>query len=288
MIQAWFIFIILSVLVNAIGEIAQKVSVSSKDDISAETINFYLSIVQTVLSVSFIVVTGVQFDPNLNTEQIIQLTVGSVLAFFFFKFLYTSYKGNSASISQVIFSLSVFVSTFLGILFFNESATPSKFLGVTLIVTGVIIANYNKGEKLSKYNIYALIAALIYGFLASIDKSFSTTINPHYYQVLGAIGFGVTSLVLSGKKIIKESKQITKNSYKTILISAIAFTAFNKFTYMAYNQGGEVGRVDAINNTAIFLILLFEIFILKDTKNLKKKVLASILSVSGVLILGFL
>lgn len=284
----WFTLILISVFVVAIGEIAQKMSVSTKEDISAQTINFYVATTQLVLSSLYIFVFVQDVDTTLSINAFPLLILGSILSFFFFTFLYTSYKGNSASISQVIYSFSVFVSTFFGIIFFNESLTAAKIFGVSLIVLAVVMAQYTKGEKISKYNVYALIAALIYGLLTNIDKAFSINMDPHYYQVLGTFGFIVVSLLFSGKKIFKETKKITKTTVKTILISAIAFTIFNKLTFLAYANGGEVGRIDAINNTSLFLIIIFEVLILKDRTSLRKKIIGSILSVTGVLILGFL
>lgn len=288
MIETWFILIIFSITVSAIGEIAQKLSVSSEENLSADTVNFYVGLIQTFLSLGFLIITNQQFDPSLSSTHILNLVVSSVLAFFFFRSLYSSYKGNSVSISQVIFSLSAFVSTVFGIFFFGESASVSKFLGVALIITGVAIASLKRGEKFSRYNLLALVAAVIYGFLTSIDKSFAISINVHYYQVLTCFGFVLFSLVMSGKLIFAESKKLTKGVIRTILISAVSFTIFNKLTYLAYSQGGEVGRVDAINNTSLFLIILLEVFFLKDRSNLKKKLLTAVLAVTGVMILGFI
>ncbi len=55
---------------------------------------------------------------------------------------------------------------------------------------------------------------------------------------------------------------------------------------MSYGRGGEVGRIDAINNSQVVLIILFEYFILKHTKGTFKKIFAAVLVVLGIYILS--
>lgn len=285
--MSWFILVLLSVLVASIGEIGQKISLTSKIELSSVTANFFLGTGQFILSLLFLVLFVGPKEIVIQEGELILLVISSILSFFFFKFFYTSYKGQSASLSQVIFSLSIVLTTFLGILFFNEDSGPVKFLGVFLIFIGVLIASYSKGEKLNKYNIYALIAAVIYSFLVLIEKKFSVEADPHYFQVFISGGFALASLAFAGKTIVKEAKTIDKKLSISLITSAVAFTIFKKLTLTAYSVGGEIGKVDAINNTSILLIIILEILILKDRTSLKKKFFASFLCIVGVLILGY-
>jgi len=47
-----------------------------------------------------------------------------------------------------------------------------------------------------------------------------------------------------------------------------------------------VGRVDAINNTMIFLVIILEFLILKDRQNIFRKLIAATIAVSGIAILA--
>jgi len=286
--ENWFFITLLSIIAVAIAEIAQKISITSKKDFSSETINFLVAGVQLLLSIVFVFLFVREASFGLSVSEATLILVSGFLSFFFFKFLYGSYKGNSVSISQVIYSFSVFVSTSLGIILFQESITLAKILGIILVVLAVIIVSFKRGEKLSKYNLLALLSALVYGLLTTIDKSLSISINIHVYQILSVFSFMVFSLVLAPRKIVREIRQVDFPIIKTIIISAIGFTIFNKLTYLAYSVGGEIGKVDAVNNTSLFLIIVLEVLILKDRSNLKKKIIGSLLAVMGVMILGFL
>ena len=288
MIELWYFFVLSSVIAISFGEIGQKLSVTSKLNLSARTINFSIAAMQMVLASAYVLLFVPNPDFSLSAIQLLQLVFSGILSFFFFDALYSSYKGNSASISQVIFSFSAILSSILGIILFNETVTIFKFIGILLILAGVIFASIKKGEKISRYNLLALLAAFIYAILTNNDKSFATAINPHVYQVLSMPVFLIVSLLFSGKKIMKEIRLIDMSLFRSILLSTIAFTISNKLTYLAYSTGGEVGRVDAINNSTIIFIIILEVLILKDKSNLRTKIIASMLTVSGVLILGLL
>lgn len=288
MFQSWFIFVLISVIAISLGEIGQKLSVTSKVSISAKSINFVVSVIQFIFSLLYLIFFVPEFSFSLSLQQLIMLLISGFLSFFFFDALYTSYKGNSVSISQVIFSFSVVLSSILGIVIFNESSELLKFIGIILIITGVVIVTFKKGERISRYNLLALFAAIIYAILTNIDKSFASTINPHVYQVMYTFMFMIASMLIKGREIIKEVKLIDSLIIKSILLSAIAFTISNKLTFLSYANGGEVGRVDAINNSAVLLIIILEVLILKDKSNLKKKVIASVLTVSGIIFLGLI
>ncbi len=89
------------------------------------------------------------------------------------------------------------------------------------------------------------------------------------------------------EEVVNSIKGKKLNVFKPIIISGIGYFLFNLFTFNAYVFGGEVGRVDAINNSQVFLIILFEYFILKHLESVKRKVVTAIIAFSGVFILGF-
>ena len=127
----------------------------------------------------------------------------------------------------------------------------------------------------------ALIGGGLYGLAYTIDKHFSIQLNPHIYHIFFAFSIALNSLLFRFKKVQKDTAKVTRTLLSTM------FLVYNKFTFMAYASGGEVGRLDAINNSAIFLVLLFEIIVFKDRKQLLLKVICATLAFFGVLILGF-
>jgi drug/metabolite transporter (DMT)-like permease len=127
-----------------------------------------------------------------------------------------------------------------------------KFLGIAAILLAIFIANF-RNSQLEKNHLYGLIAGII---------------------------FGIKQTIYSLK-----NKQIT--DYKPIIISGFGYFFYNFFTFLAYVFGGEVGRIDTINNSEVFLIIVFEFFFLKHTKGIQRKIFTAILSLIGIIILGW-
>lgn len=282
----WLIFVLISVVVMAGSEITQKITMTAPENISSETSNFFVWLFQALLGV----VVFFLFS-NHNTDFSIAmvprlLLVGSVY-FWAGTLYYSSYKGSSAGLSTILGTVSMMVSTTLGIIFFNESVGLLKLLGVSLVFGAIIIARFTRNLHFDKYNLLAMSGGALWGVAFSIDKSFATTINPLFYLPLFCLVTGLTGLIYRPKIILSEIKIISKKSYKSIFWTAFFGTAFNMFTFLSYSHGGEVGRVDAINNTMVFLVIILEYFILKEKKNIFRKLIAAAIAIVGVTILAF-
>lgn len=272
--QPWFIFALLSIFAIAGSEISQKVSLTQKVNISAITNNFFVWTLQGIGGVILLLLLSQSF-PTLNTSEWVRLAAVAIVYFLGGTFFYTSYKANSPSISIILGSISVVVSTILGILIFNESTSPLKFVGIALILTAIVIVNYQKNAKFSKYNLYAFIGGLCYGIAYNIDKSFAVTISPAVYVALMCFSVAIVSLLLKPRHIASDTKRMKPLDFRPILASAFFGTLFNFFTFMSYKNTGNVGIVDAMNNSSIFLVILFEIFLLKDRTHLARKLVAA-------------
>ena len=281
----WLIYALASVLVLASAEIAQKVSLTSSDNISSETNNFFVWLFQAFIGfVIFIIFTN--HDYTFPLYLLPKLLLLGVIYFWGGTLYYGSFKGSSAGVSSILGTISVVVSNILGIIFFQESTNYLKILGVILILSAIFVVKFSKKLHFSKYNWLAISGGLLYGIAYTIDKSFAITINPHFYLPLFCLVTGLTTLIFRRKVVFKEFKQISLRTYKTMLISAVFGVAFNSFTLLSYSKYGEVGRVDAINNFAIILVIILEMIILKNHQNIFRKLSAALIGVIGIFLLS--
>ena len=101
--------------------------------------------------------------------------------------------------------------------------------------------------------------------------------------------FGSFALFLQKpKELMATVRGSNLYTYKPVVFSGVGYFAYNFATFTSYSIGGEVGRVDAINNSQVFLIILFEYFILKQKENTIRKFVTAGIAFSGVMILGYL
>lgn len=279
--QNWFIFALLSVFVIAGSEISQKVSLTQKVNISAITNNFFVWTLQGFGGIILVILLG-QNIPTLTPTSLLKLILVAVVYFLGGTFFYTSYKANSPSISIILGSISIVVSTILGIMIFGESRSIEKLIGIALILFSIIFVNYRQGTNISKYNLFAIIGGLCYGVAYNIDKSFAIVIPPASYVTLMCFSVAAVSIIAKSKHILSDTKRMRPKDFRPILASSFFGTLFNFFTFMSYKNSGNVGVVDAMNNSSIFIIILFEILLLKDRTNLMKKLISAGIVTIGI------
>lgn len=200
-------------------------------------------------------------------------------------FYYQSFKSNSVSISAVLATISSVITTTLGIIFFNESTNIYKFIVAFIVFLAIIIVNYQKKLQFDKYNFYALLGGLFYGVAYTSDKYFVLTSSPDFYQIMLCFSVGMASFIFRPKQIISELRLFQKKLIPSIVSSVVFFFLYQKFLLQALSIGGEVGKIDVLNNTTIFVVILLEVFLLKERKNLKKKIFAAVVATVGATIL---
>lgn len=284
--SAWFIFALLSVLTLAGSELSQKISMTQKKiELSAQTNNFFVWIFQGMggLVITFF---SNSFLP-IAVSSLWFLALVAIIYFLGGTFYYTSYKTNSPSLSIVLASVSIIVSTTLGVVFLKEPLLVQKLIGVLLICISILIANYKKGLRFDKFNLFALLGGIFYGFAFSLDKfNIVRLTNPQFYVSLLSFSVAIVSLVFCKKLIFREAKKLKPKNFLPMLSAATFGTLFNLFTFKAYSLGGHVGAIDALNTSSVFLVIAFEMFLLRDRKNLRKKVIASTIAFLGIVTLG--
>ncbi|KKP81156.1 MAG: hypothetical protein UR82_C0071G0016 [Candidatus Moranbacteria bacterium GW2011_GWF1_35_5] len=286
--MTWFIFSILSVFALAVAELTQQHLLNSKNPFSARASAVFTFLFQSILTIPFIFIFDLsdQFFSIFNIAIFPKILLVSFLGSLVMILYLKSFKVKNISISTIFVSLSAVVSTFFGIIFFSESVNYLKFIGIGLVLSAIIAVNY-KNILLEKNHFCGLVAGIIFGILYVLDKSIVSNIHPLIYIFWSFLMIAVWGFIMGRNKIINSIRGKDFSAYKPIMISAIGYFLYNFFTFTAYTFGGEVGRIDAINNSQIFLIILFEFFVLKQTKGTTRKLLSAGLAIAGIFILGF-
>lgn len=281
----WFILTLLGMVTVAIADVSQKVSLKGQSPLSSITNNFLVWNGIGVLSLTYLLLSR-QPLPSVNYAYFIQLLPMTVLYFLGGSFYYQSFKSKSVSLSAVLATVSSVISTFLGIILYHESTHPLKFIGSIVVVIAIILVNFHKNSHFDKYNLYALVGGIFYGFAYTLDKHFILNSSPDFYQTVLCFAVGSASLVFSPARIVSELKQFKQSLLPSIFSSIIFFFLYQKFYFYAYTIGGEVGRIDVLNNTTIFIVIFLEYFLLHERSNLSKKIVAASIATVGATILA--
>lgn len=287
--MTWFILSLTSVFALAAAELTQQHLLNTKNPFSPRSSAVLTLLCQSLLTIPFILLTPLRYQlfdiflENTRYQTIIVTLIASVAMVFYLK----SFQVKNISLSAIFVSSSVIVSTFLGVIFFKESTSYIKLLGIFLILAAIVSLNY-KNSILEKNHFFGLLAGMLFGISYTLDKSIVSNINPIVYIFWAFFLVALFGFLLNPKEVILSVRGKTLSAFKAILFSGVGYFLYNLLTFNAYVLGGEVGRIDAINNTQIFLIILFEYLILKQKESLGRKLLTALIAFAGILLLGYL
>ena len=287
--MTWFAFSLLSILVLALAELAQQYLLHTKKYFDERTSVVLTFLIQSILTIPIIFFSGLKARVYtvflLDTFPFILLV--TLISSFAMIFYLRSFKVNNISISSIFVSLSTVVSTSMGVVFFNEGIYLYKVLGIVLVLLAIISLNV-KNLSLEKNHFYGLVAGALFGIAYTLDKKIVQSVDPiiYIFWVFTLVAF--FGFLFNPKAVIDMVKNARFEYYRPILISGIGYFLYNFFTFSAYKVGGEVGRVDAINNSQVFLIILVEYFIIRHKDNISRKLISAGIAFTGVMILGFI
>ena len=286
--MTWFLFSLTSIFALATAELTQQYILNKEQAISARTSAVITFLIQALFTLPAIFLLGIQ-DQILvafQTQNLKLITFTSFVASFGMIFYLKSFEVKNISISTIFIASSAIVSTIMGIIVFNETTTLFKFIGTFLILAAIVYVNLVSLD-IEKNHFYGLLAGFLFGITFTVDKQIVATIDPVVYIFVGFLLISIFGALFGAKQVFKDVKTLNFDNLKPVLLSGIGYVIYNWATFRAYQEGGEVGRVDAINNSQIFLIILFEYIFLMHRKNAWRKIFAALLAFSGVIILGF-
>ncbi len=285
--MTWFYLSLLSVFTLAAAELTQQKLLNTKDAVSERTSAVLTFFLEGLFVLPFILLTPLRsefldiFKPEVRYNVIAVTIIGAFAMVFYLR----SFKVKNISISTIFVSASTLVSTSLGILLFGESVYFLKLIGILLILIAIISLNI-KNATLEKNHFYGLLAGLCFGINYSLDKGALLHVNPLIYLFWVFILVAIAGFILGPKDVITSVKGKRISFLKPILFSGLGYVVYNLCTFYAYTYGGEVGRIDAINNSQVFLIILFEYIVLKHTTDMKRKLITALVAYIGIVILG--
>jgi len=178
-------------------------------------------------------------------------------------------------------------------LFVNEIPTPLASLAVFLIVIGVYTLNISKNKEgffepflyifKEKGTLLMFIVAVVFSLNAVLFKlgiEYSDLITTMFLVVVGELVLYSIYNTIRKKSVIK----IVKKNPKLLFGSAFFVVVGNYALGLGYNYL-DVSFMIALKRLTILFSTIFGIIFLKE-KNIKEKILGSIIIVSGVILLA--
>ena len=191
-------------------------------------------------------------------------------------------EGMDMSVYTIIKQFSTVFMIFAGIFFFREPLIWTKITGAFLIVFSNILVFFDRGKlRLDKYVMLGLLASLCAATALFIDVNYSEEFNLAFYVFLALV---IPAIMIMGAERITPAAMAVewKLCDKKFLFICGAAGALMTVAKLGAFQAGEVIVVAPLCSLVIMMNVLFEIIVLKERKDLTKKLLAGLLAVISI------
>ncbi len=281
----WLILTVISAITNSLARILQKILLTEKDS-DPYAFTFVFQLLVSFLFLSYTLLTNTLDIPSLSG-----LTLNILLMTLFYGlgnlFTFKAFKHTEASEVAVIFASSTLWSVISAFFILHEKLVGIQFLGVVLVILGLVVINYTKsGWKINKGHLYALLGALLFGIAFTNDifiiKRFNSVAS------FSMFAFALPSFVplIFNPRSIRKITYFTKGKILVRLLICGAFYAAAAFTiYQANKMGGLASVISPISQSSLIFTVIFSYIFLKERDRMLNKVVGTVLTFAGVLLL---
>lgn len=193
------------------------------------------------------------------------------------------HKYSELSISSIASRSRVIWIPIIAFLFFGEHLTTLEYLGIVILFLGLSVAISPKRFFIDKGVIYANLAAIVIAINTVLLKEAipyaSYSVIMIFYCLPSALLFPI--FMKGAFKRIKSSIKI--NLHFKVLASMANITA-TYLLLMALSRG-DVSRVNAVYQSMMIFAVLAGIILLKEKGGIVRKILGSVITIAGVLLL---
>ena len=284
--MSWQLLIGISVILYSVSVLLQRLLL--KDD-KSESISFSIFFQIGVAAVTAILVFIMQGSIPLPDFSNISWSVLAMTALYALAniFIFKALKSTEASRFTVIFASKTLFAALGASLLFREVLTPIQWVGAILIILGIVIISMKKfDKKLNMGDLFALLAAILFGLANTNDRFLVKFFDPYTYVIIGFLLPGFAIALMYPKKLILLKTYIRKNFlYKMALLcllyglSAVTFFAALQIT-------PNSSQLFSINAFGAIITVILSILILKERDHMAKKIIGALISVAGLLLIS--
>lgn len=193
-------------------------------------------------------------------------------------------KQIEASVITLISRIAPVITFFTTVILLKESVTLQKLIGAALIFIGNTLVVFNNKILLGKikYVFFAIVIYILLGLNWTLDK----IVSPFYpSSIYTLIIWSLPVFIIAFPKVsIKEIRNEWNIATWKVILAAISNVLAYFFLIKAFSltEGSKV--IMLYSTESIFVVIAAMVF-LKETNNLPRKILATIIVFAGILLI---
>lgn len=283
--MSWQVLIIISILLYSITTLLQRVFLKN------DKINPVLFAILFQFSTGiFIGIFGLFFGdvylPNIQPLWI-NLFFMTVLYGLANIFMYKALQHIEASRFAIIFSSRTLFTILASSFLLKESLTLQQFGGTLFILAGITLVNVGtKTFTFGKKEFFVLIAAICFGFGLTNDRILLKSFTVYPYAFINLL-FPTIFLGLFNISRVKEFSLFFQTNFfgKMTLMSFLYAISVVTF-FSALQKSSNSSQISAIGTISVVVTVILAIIFLKERENMSKKIIGSVVSFVGLVLLN--
>jgi len=284
----WFPLLLIYIGTNTISKIVQKLALRNDEvDSTAFTALFMFTV--GVISTPFLLFEQVVFSLDIRAWAAV-LSSGILYSACMALFFHALKLIEISQVETVATTRSIW-AMFLGVIFFQEALSLSKFIGVLLVFFGLAVIYWEKGkfQGFRKPHLYTLAYAFLISCAYALDKYALYYFSVVMYQVIIYI-IPSFIIVIFRPGTIKKIQPLVKAQKSTwLILLCCCFQMVSTLAlYRAYQVGGEYSVVGPLTQLTTVLTIIIGIIFLKERWQLKRKIIGISLAIIGVVFIKVL
>ncbi len=280
----WYILATICTLAVSIANIISR-AILKKEGSDPIGFSIVFTFLLSAMSFIFSLIIGRFYLPPV--ERIFFPFAAAILLWALWTVLY--FKGVKllgAGEVAILSSLGVFFLVTLGVVFFHEKISMFQIAGVFLIVLSSCLVIF---EHLSFKSKKGIILIVLSSFVSSIAIMMDTIVIRQYdsfsYLSIASFFVALVLLVIFPKKIKTFAILKDRRSGPKIILYSFFWTTQSATYYLALQGGAKVSLLAPFVRSSGVIIIILAFIFLKERKYIKRKIIASIITLIGLVLL---
>lgn len=223
---------------------------------------------------------------ELDLKYIAIIAVKSLIVFIAWVLSFNALSKLPVSFYGVLDLSGVLFSSIMGVALLNEVLHINQYIGLFLVMLGLLLVNYNKGNNIeikAKYAIIALVSCILNATSGIMDKVLMknmTSSQLQFWFMAMMVVFYISYIVFTKEKI---SLKCIKNNI-WIIVMSVLFVVGDKALFVANSiTESSVSIMTILKQSACFVTILGGWIVFKE-KNIAYRLFCAVIIVVGICI----
>ncbi len=238
---------------------------------------------ELIRALAFLLIAFFNFKLTLNLESIgwlFGLGIAEIASIYFF----TKQQSNTdLSIASILMRLRIVWAPLFAFLILGERLNLTEYLGIGLILIGLITISFVKKIHKKQKLHFAVIFSIMGALMAILMKSASSFASTPMVLV-----FMSSPSILFFPLVMKNTKLRLIKSFNNRIKNNLTFVSFNIVAMYLYTEALRIGpasKVVGAYQSMMIVAVILGIVVLKEKENIVRKLIGATLTLGGVWLL---